>query len=162
MLPTERLFRRWFLPKAIARLKSCTNKGADMNKLLAALVCAFAASAVSAATYEVFITGPGGHSNGSYGNTNAVHAGSRAVLELEKALPCAVITDFKGGATVNAIAGDAAFKVNTAMCKTPEVDNKALIEKAIKAGVDKENAFRGVKAGDLVKGFPAEIQFKIK
>lgn len=55
-----------------------------MNKLLAALVCAFAASAVSAATYEVFITGPGGHSNGSYGNTNAVHAGSRAVLELEK------------------------------------------------------------------------------
>ena len=56
-----------------------------MNKLLAALVCAFAASAVSAATYEVFITGPGGHSNGSYGNTNAVHAGSRAVLELEKA-----------------------------------------------------------------------------
>ena len=122
-----------------------------MNKLLAALVCAFAASAVSAATYEVFITGPGGHSNGSYGNTNAVHA-----------LPCAVITDFKGGATVNAIAGDAAFKVNTAMCKTPEVDNKALIEKAIKAGVDKENAFRGVKAGDLVKGFPAEIQFKIK
>lgn len=129
-----------------------------MNKLLAALVCAFAASAVSAATYEVFITGPGGHSNGSYG----VHAGSRAVLELEKALPCAVITDFKGGATVNAIAGDAAFKVNTAMCKTPEVDNKALIEKAIKAGVDKENAFRGVKAGDLVKGFPAEIQFKIK
>lgn len=131
-----------------------------MNKLLAALVCAFAASAVSAATYEVFITGPGGHSNGSYGNTNAVHAGSRAVLEL--ALPCAVITDFKGGATVNAIAGDAAFKVNTAMCKTPEVDNKALIEKAIKAGVDKENAFRGVKAGDLVKGFPAEIQFKIK
>ena len=129
-----------------------------MNKLLAALVCAFAASAVSAATYEVFITGPGGHSNGSYGNTNAVHAGSRAVLELEKALPCAVITDFK----VNAIAGDAAFKVNTAMCKTPEVDNKALIEKAIKAGVDKENAFRGVKAGDLVKGFPAEIQFKIK
>ena len=117
-----------------------------MNKLLAALVCAYAASAVSAATYEVFITGPGGHSNGSYGNTNAVHAGSRAVLELEKALPCAVITDFKGGATVNAICrGTRLFKVNTAMCKTPEVDNKALIEKAIKAGVDKENAFRGVR-----------------
>ena len=51
-----------------------------MNKLLAALVCAFAASAVSAATYEVFITGPGGHSNGSYGNTNAVHAGSRKAI----------------------------------------------------------------------------------
>lgn len=74
----------------------------------------------------------------------------------------AVITDFKGGATVNAIAGDAAFKVNTAMCKTSEADNKASIEKAVKDGVDKENAFRGVKAGDLVKGFPAEIQFKIK
>ena len=133
-----------------------------MNKLLAVLICSLSASAVSAATYEVSITGPGGHSNGSYGNTNAVHAGSRAVLELEKALPCAVITDFKGGATVNAIAGDAAFKVNTAMCKTYEADNKASIEKAVKDGVDKENAFRGVKAGDLVKGFPAEIQFKIK
>ena len=133
-----------------------------MNKLLAVLICSLSASAVSAATYEVSITGPGGHSNGSYGNTNAVHAGSRAVLELEKALPCAVITDFKGGATVNAIAGDAAFKVNTAMCKTSEADKKASIEKAVKDGVDKENAFRGVKAGDLVKGFPAEIQFKIK
>lgn len=133
-----------------------------MNKLLAVLICSLSASAVSAATYEVSITGPGGHSNGSYGNTNAVHAGSRAVLELEKALPCAVITDFKGGATVNAIAGDAAFKVNTAMCKTSEADSKASIEKAVKDGVDKENAFRGVKAGDLVKGFPAEIQFKIK
>ena len=133
-----------------------------MNKLLAVLICSLSASAVSAATYEVSITGPGGHSNGSYGNTDAVHAGSRAVLELEKALPCAVITDFKGGATVNAIAGDAAFKVNTAMCKTSEADNKASIEKAVKDGVDKENAFRGVKAGDLVKGFPAEIQFKIK
>lgn len=133
-----------------------------MNKLLAVLICSLSASAVSAATYEVSITGPGGHSNGSYGNTNAVHAGSRAVLELEKALPCAVITDFKGGATVNAIAGDAAFKVNTVMCKTSEADNKASIEKAVKDGVDKENAFRGVKAGDLVKGFPAEIQFKIK
>lgn len=60
------------------------------------------------------------------------------------------------------LAGDAAFKVNTAMCKTPEADNKASIEQAVKTGVDKENAFRGVKAGDLVKGFPAEIQFKIK
>ena len=88
--------------------------------------------------------------------------GKRGVPELEKALPCAVVTDFKGGATVNAIAGDAAFKVNTAMCKTPEADNKASIEQAVKTGVDKENAFRGVKAGDLVKGFPAEIQFKIK
>ena len=80
-----------------------------MNKLLAALVCVLTASAVSAATYEVSITGPGGHSNGSYGNTNAVHAGSRAVLELEKALPCAVITDNKDGATENAIAGAAVF-----------------------------------------------------
>ena len=133
-----------------------------MNKLLAVLICSLSASAVSAATYDVSITGPGGHSNGSYGNTNAVHAGSRAVLELEKALPCAVVTDFKGGATVNAIAGDAAFKVNTAMCKTPEADNKASIEQAVKTGVDTENAFRGVKAGDLVIGFPAEIQFKIK
>lgn len=55
-----------------------------MNKLLAALVCAFAASAVSAATYEVFITGPGGHSNGSYGNTNAVTPEAEQFLNLKK------------------------------------------------------------------------------
>lgn len=133
-----------------------------MKKLIISLACALASSAVFAATYEVSLTGPGGHSNGNYGNTNAVHAGSRVILELEKAIPCAVVTNFKGGATVNAIAGDAAFMVNTAPCKGSASEHKSLIEQAVKAGVTKENDFRNVRPGDLVKGFPAEIRYEIK
>ena len=85
-----------------------------MKKVLLTLALGLAASVASATVYEVAITGPGGHSNGSYGNTNAVHAGARAVLALEKLLPCADVSDFRGGATVNAIAADAHFVVDTA------------------------------------------------
>ena len=53
-----------------------------MKKVLLTLALGLAASVASATVYEVAITGPGGHSNGSYGNTNAVHAGARAVLAL--------------------------------------------------------------------------------
>ena len=116
----------------------------------------------SATVYEVAITGPGGHSNGSYGNTNAVHAGARAVLALEKLLPCADVSDFRGGASVNAIAADAHFVVDTAKCSMSKAKTKELVTKAVKAGADAENAFRGVKAGDLVKGFPADITFQIR
>ena len=133
-----------------------------MKKLMLVLALGFTVSSVSASVYEVNFTGPGGHSNGNYGNTNAVHAASRAVLELEKVLPCAVVSNFKGGATVNAIAGDAAFRVDTAACTDKNADEAALIQKAVKAGSDKENAFRNVKEGDMVKGFPADIKFSIK
>ena len=36
-------------------------------------------SAANAAVFEVEMTGPGGHSNGNYGNVNAVHAGAREI-----------------------------------------------------------------------------------
>ena len=133
-----------------------------MKKVLLTLVLGLAASVASATVYEVAITGPGGHSNGSYGNTNAVHAGARAVLALEKLLPCADVSDFRGGASVNAIAADAHFVVDTAKCSMGKAKTKELVTKAVKAGADAENAFRGVKAGDLVKGFPADITFKIR
>lgn len=133
-----------------------------MKKVLIAVTLGFFISSVSAAVYEVSVTGPGGHSNGSYGNTNAVHAGSRMILELEKTLPCAVVTDFQGGATVNAIAADAHFRIHTQMCKTPEKENLKAIEKALTVGRDKENQFRGVKPGDMVRGFPADIKFTVK
>lgn len=84
-----------------------------MKKSLILIALGLFSAGASAATYEVSITGPGGHSNGNYGNTNAVHAGCRAVLQIEKLLPCASMSSFKGGATVNAIAADAAFLVNT-------------------------------------------------
>lgn len=133
-----------------------------MKKVLLTLALGLAASVASATLYEVAITGPGGHSNGSYGNTNAVHAGARAVLALEKLLPCADVSDFRGGASVNAIAADAHFVVDTAKCSMSKAKTKELVTKAVKAGADAENAFRGVKAGDLVKGFPADITFQIR
>ena len=119
-------------------------------------------SAANAAVFEVEMTGPGGHSNGNYGNVNAVHAGARAILALEKALPCASAYNFKGGATVNAIAGDTRFLVNTGVCKEDAAALQEKITAAVKQGADEENAFRPVKAGDLVKGFPAEIRFSVK
>ncbi len=133
-----------------------------MKKILFTLALGLAACVASATVYEVDITGPGGHSNGSYGNTNAVHAGARAVLALDKLLPCADVSDFRGGASVNAIAADAHFVVDTAKCSMSKAKTKELVTKAVKAGADAENAFRGVKAGDLVKGFPADITFKIR
>ncbi len=134
-----------------------------MKKVIFALALGLVSAMASAAVYEVAITGPGGHSNGSYGNTNAVHAGARAILALEKALPCADVANFHGGASVNAIAADAHFTVDTARCtKVSTAKAKAAVEKAIKAGADAENAFRGVKKGDLTKGFPADITYEIK
>lgn len=62
-------------------------------------------------TLSVSVIGPGGHSNGSYGQTNALHALARGILNIEKAVPTAVISGFNGGATVNAIEADARFDV---------------------------------------------------
>lgn len=123
-------------------------------------IALLAAGSLSAATLTVDIVGPGGHSNGNYGRTNAVHAAARAALAVEKAVPDAVITDVRGGVSVNAIAGDASFKV-----VLPKGDVKTLTKKiseAVKAGCDAENAFRDVKAGDLTNGVPAEVRCTVK
>ncbi len=130
-----------------------------MKKSLILIALGLFSAGASAATYEVSITGPGGHSNGNYGNTNAVHAGSRAVLQIEKLLPCASMSSFKGGATVNAIAADATFLVNIDGCGANALET---LTQAVKVGVDLENNFRGVKPGDMVRGFPADIKFSIK
>ncbi len=45
-----------------------------MKKVLFAVTLGFFISSASVAVYEVPVFGPGGYSNGSYGNTNAVHA----------------------------------------------------------------------------------------
>lgn len=119
-----------------------------------------AAGSLSAATLTVEILGPGGHSNGNYGRTNAVHAAARAALAIEKAVPDAVITDVKGGVSVNAIAGDASFKV-----VLPQGDVKTLtkeVTEAVKAGCGSENAFRGIKPGDLTNGVPAGVRCTVK
>ena len=118
-----------------------------------------AAGTAFAGTHTVSISAPGGHSYGSYGNTNAVHAAANAIREIEKALPEAVVSDFNGGSTVNAIATDAAFKVTI---KNEDAAALEKLKKAIDAGVARENAFRGVKAGDLTaSGAPAHGRWKM-
>ncbi len=49
-----------------------------------------------------------------------------------------------------------------AVCKEDAAALQEKITAAVKQGADEENAFRSVKAGDLVKGFPAEIRFSVK
>ncbi|EJX08187.1 hypothetical protein EVA_03701, partial [gut metagenome] len=34
-------------------------------------------------TLDVSIEGPGGHSNGNYGNVNALHAAARSIMAIE-------------------------------------------------------------------------------
>ena len=123
-------------------------------------IALFVTGSLSAATLTVDIVGPGGHSNGNYGRTNAVHAAARAALAIEETVPGAVITDVKGGVSVNAIAGEASFKV-----VLPKGDVKALTQKvtdAVKVGCAAENAFRGVKTGDLTNGVPADVRCTVK
>lgn len=84
------------------------------NTTALAILALCSGAALAATTYTVTIEGPGGHSNGDYGNVNAVHAGARAVTALGQTLPDAVIASMKGGATVNAIAADCTFTVMVA------------------------------------------------
>lgn len=134
------------------------------TQILTAAVLALLAGTVSAATqtWTVSFAGPGGHSNGDYGNVNAVHAGSRAVMAIGKALPEAVIAGMKGGVSVNAIAGDCTFTVTASGDEKTLAQAKAVVEKAVADAAAAENAFRGVKAGDTVRGAPAEIRATVK
>lgn len=130
------------------------------NTTALAILALCSGAALAATTYTVTIEGPGGHSNGDYGNVNAVHAGARAVTALGQALPDAVIASMKGGATVNAIAADCTFTVTVADDKAAAT--KPVIEKTVSEAIAAENAFRGVKKGDLVRGAPAEVRATVK
>lgn len=130
------------------------------NTTALAILALCSGAALAATTYTVTIEGPGGHSNGDYGNVNAVHAGARAVTALGQALPDAVIASMKGGATVNAIAADCTFTVTVADDKASAA--KPVIEKTVSEAIAAENAFRGVKKGDLVRGAPAEVRATVK
>lgn len=126
---------------------------------LAAVVLSGVAAAALAApqTLAVTILGPGGHSNGDYGNTNALHAGARAVLLIEKAVPTALISDMKGGVSVNAIAADCHFLVTIA-----DDAEAAKVRKAVDEGVAAENAFRGVKPGQTRNGVQIDVRAEVK
>lgn len=129
-----------------------------------ALLLGLSAAGVMAGsqTLAVSIEGPGGHSNGNYGNVNAVHAAARSIMAIEKAVPDAVVSGVNGGNSVNSIASDARFIV---MLTGETSDLKAKADKvkaAVAEGCTAENAFRGVKAGDQKNGVAADIRWTVK
>ena len=109
--------------------------------------------------------GPGGHSSGAYGRVSALHAAARAVILIQKALPAGSyqITNLTGGNSVNSIASDGLIEMKlTAGNATVYKELVAAVTKAAAEGAAAENAFRGVKAGDLTAGAPATVRSFVK
>jgi len=105
--------------------------------------------------------GPGGHSYGAYGRVSALHAAARAVILMQQALPAGSyqILNVTGGNSVNAIASDGLIEMKlTAANAAAYQALVAAVTKAVNAGAEAENKFRGVKAGDLTSGAPATIR----
>ncbi|HET7267418.1 MAG TPA: peptidase dimerization domain-containing protein [Oleiagrimonas sp.] len=124
------------------------------------------AMAAPGRTVLVEFQGPGGHSNGNYGRTSAVHAAARSIIRLQDtdvASGTWWLSGFNGGNSVNSIASDARFTVH--LTATSDADYKALVKKitaAVNAGVSAENAFRHVDKGDRVDaGARADIRYTI-
>ena len=139
----------------------------NIRKILrpaAALLLSLAAAGAMAGSQSVSVSiiGPGGHSNGDYGNVNAVHAAARSIMLIETAVPDAVVSDIQGGNSVNSIAASADFIVtimgDEASLKAQADKVKAAVEEGCKA----ENAFRGVKAGEVRNGVASDIRWSVK
>ena len=129
-----------------------------------ALLLGLAAAGVMAGTQTLTVNleGPGGHSSGDYGNVNCVHAASRSIIAIEKAVPDAVVSGLNGGNSVNSIASDARFTV-TFSGEGAELKAKAdKIKAAVAEGCIAENEFRAVKPGDMRDGVAVDIRWTVK
>jgi metal-dependent amidase/aminoacylase/carboxypeptidase family protein len=131
-------------------------------------ICVAASSpafAQQSGALKIEFQGPGGHSSGAYGRVSALHAAARAVILIQKALPAGsyVITNLTGGNSVNSIASDGLIELR--LSASSAAAYKELVEAVTKAaaeGAAAENAFRGVKPGDLTSGAPATIRSIVK
>ena len=113
---------------------------------------------------RVEFQGPGGHSSGAYGRVSALHAAARAVILIQKALPAGSyqITNLTGGNSVNSIASDGLIELKlTAANASAYQALVAAVTKAAAEGAAAENAFRGVKTGDLTSGAPATVRSSV-
>jgi metal-dependent amidase/aminoacylase/carboxypeptidase family protein len=109
--------------------------------------------------------GPGGHSSGAYGRVSALHAAARTVILIQAALPAGSyqITNLTGGNSVNAIASDGLIELKvTASNAAAYKALVAAVTKAAEDGAAAENAFRGVKTGDLTAGAPATVRATVR
>ena len=142
-----------------------------MKRLIRSFLLFVAVVAVSAPAFaqksggvRVEFQGPGGHSFGAYGRVSALHAAARTVILLQKALPAGSyqITNMTGGNSVNAIASDGLIELKLTAANAKAYDALvAAVTKAAADGAAEENAFRGVKAGDLTAGAPATVRSKV-
>jgi metal-dependent amidase/aminoacylase/carboxypeptidase family protein len=140
-----------------------------MKRLICSLALVVFAAAVPASAQQsggvrVEFQGPGGHSYGAYGRVSALHAAARAVLLIQQALPAGSyqITNLTGGNSVNAIASDGLIELTlTAGSANAYEALVTAVTKAAADGAAAENAFRGVKAGDLTGGAPATVRAKV-
>jgi metal-dependent amidase/aminoacylase/carboxypeptidase family protein len=140
-----------------------------MKRLISTLVFILAAAGTPALAQQsggvrVEFQGPGGHSFGAYGRVSALHAAARTVILLQKALPAGSyqITNLTGGNSVNAIASDGLIELKlTARSATAYQALVAAVTKAAAEGAAAENAFRGVKTGDLTAGAPATVRSSV-
>jgi metal-dependent amidase/aminoacylase/carboxypeptidase family protein len=132
--------------------------------VLAVVATATPAFAQKSGGLRIEFQGPGGHSFGAYGRVSALHAAARTVILLQKALPAGSyqITNMTGGNSVNAIASDGLIelKLTARSAKAYEALVTA-VTKAAADGAAAENAFRGVKPGDLTSGAPATVRSSV-
>jgi metal-dependent amidase/aminoacylase/carboxypeptidase family protein len=113
---------------------------------------------------RVEFQGPGGHSYGAYGRVSALHAAARTVILIQKALPAGSyqITNLTGGNSVNAIASDGLIELKLTAGNAKAFEALvAAVTKAAADGAAAENAFRGVKPGDLTSGAPATVRSSV-
>ena len=113
---------------------------------------------------RVEFQGPGGHSSGAYGRVSALHAAARAIILIQQILPAGSyqITNLTGGNSVNSIASDGLIelKLNAANAAAYK-ELVAAVTRAAAEGAAAENAFRGVKPGDLTSGAPATVRSSV-
>jgi metal-dependent amidase/aminoacylase/carboxypeptidase family protein len=136
------------------------------NAFRSLLFAGLAAASISAFAQQsgmvrIEFLGPGGHSSNNYGRTSALHAAGRTAIGIQKSLPAGsyVITNLTGGNSVNSIASDGLIEIKlTAADATAYQALVTTVTNAANAGAAAENAFRGVKVGDLTAGVPAWIR----
>ena len=143
-----------------------------MKRLIYSLAIIVAVTAASSAAFaqqprglRVEFQGPGGHSSGAYGRVSALHAAARAVILIQQALPSGSyqITNLTGGNSVNSIASDGLIEMRLTAANAAAYQKLvAAVTKAAADGAAAENAFRGVKAGDLTSGAPATVRSVVK
>jgi metal-dependent amidase/aminoacylase/carboxypeptidase family protein len=142
-----------------------------MKRLILPLALAIGVAAAATPAFaqqsgglRVEFQGPGGHSYGAYGRVSALHAAARAVLLIQQALPAGSfqIINLTGGNSVNAIASDGLIELKLTAGSADAYE--ALVTAVTSAAADgaaAENAFRGVKDGDLTSGAPATVRCRV-